>query len=70
VLLLNTCLTVRRGEANSHQKQGWELFTDAVVRELSKKEGLVYLLWGKPAQTKYVYRSFILRFNDVQCFQV
>lgn len=34
-----------QGEANSHQKQGWEEFTDAVVRELGKKEGLVYLLW-------------------------
>lgn len=35
----------------------WEEFTDAIVRELAKKEGLVYLLWGKPAQTKYVYYS-------------
>ena len=52
VLMLNTCLTVRRGEANSHQKRGWEEFTDAIVRELAKKENLVYLLWGKPAQLK------------------
>ena len=52
VLMLNTCLTVRKGEANSHQKQGWEDFTDAVVRELGKREGIVYLLWGSPAQAK------------------
>ena len=52
VFLLNTCLTVRKSEANSHQKHGWEDFTDAVVRVLSKKEGIVYLLWGNPAQTK------------------
>ena len=37
VLMLNTCLTVRKGEANSHQKKGWEEFTDAVVRVLGKK---------------------------------
>lgn len=52
VLLLNTVLTVRRAEANSHQKQGWEQFTDAVVKQLSRKRNLVYLLWGKPAQAK------------------
>jgi uracil-DNA glycosylase len=52
VLLLNTCLTVRRSEANSHQKQGWETLTDAIVREVARKQGIVYLLWGKPAQTK------------------
>lgn len=52
VLLLNTVLTVRKSEANSHQKKGWETFTDAVVKQLSKKEGIVYLLWGKPAHTK------------------
>jgi uracil-DNA glycosylase len=52
VLLLNTCLTVRRGEANSHQKKGWEEFTDAVIRQLAARENIVYLLWGLPAQTK------------------
>lgn len=52
VLMLNTCLTVRKGEANSHQKKGWEEFTDAVVRALAKKEGIVYLLWGNPASAK------------------
>lgn len=42
---------VRRGQANSHQGKGWESFTDAVVRELdARKTGLVFLLWGKPAQ--------------------
>jgi uracil-DNA glycosylase len=53
VFLLNTCLTVRRGEANSHQKKGWEEFTDAAIREISKhNDGVVFLLWGKPAQAK------------------
>ena len=53
VLMINTCLTVRSAEANSHQKQGWEVFTDAIIRELSKHNpGLVFLCWGKPAQTK------------------
>jgi uracil-DNA glycosylase len=52
VLLLNTCLTVRKGEANSHSQKGWETFTDAVVKQLATKEGIVYLLWGIPAQTK------------------
>ena len=52
VLMLNTCLTVRKREANSHQKRGWEEFTDAVVRALAKKEGVIYLLWGKPASKK------------------
>lgn len=52
VLMLNTCLTVRKGEANSHQNKGWELFTDAVIKELAFKEHIVYLLWGNPAQAK------------------
>jgi len=53
VLLLNTCLTVRAHEANSHQKQGWEQFTDAVVRVLNEhSSGLVFLLWGTPAIKK------------------
>ncbi len=53
VLLLNTVLTVRCGEANSHQNQGWETFTDAVISALSKrKEPLVFLLWGKTAASK------------------
>ena len=50
--MLNTCMTVRKGEANSHQGKGWETFTDAVIKALAEKEGIVYLLWGNPAQTK------------------
>jgi len=53
VLLLNTVLTVREGLSNSHQGQGWELFTDEVIRRLSeRKENLVFLLWGSPARQK------------------
>jgi len=53
VLLLNATLTVRANQAGSHQKQGWENFTDAVIRHLSdKKTGLVFLLWGRFAQAK------------------
>lgn len=53
VLLLNTVLTVRRGEANSHSKMGWEDFTDEVVRILNdRREGIVFLLWGSPAAKK------------------
>lgn len=53
VLLLNTVLTVRAGEAHSHKAHGWERFTDATIRALSeRREHLVFLLWGKPAQSK------------------
>ncbi|MAZ48576.1 MAG: uracil-DNA glycosylase [Halobacteriovoraceae bacterium] len=53
VLLLNTVLTVRKSEAGSHQKKGWENFTDSVVANLNEQcEGLVFLLWGAPAQKK------------------
>ena len=53
VLLLNTVLTVRAHEANSHKGRGWEQFTDAVIRKLNEKnEPIVFLLWGKPAQMK------------------
>lgn len=53
VLLLNATLTVRAGEAGSHQKKGWETFTDAVIQQVSDhKEGIVFLLWGKYAQEK------------------
>jgi uracil-DNA glycosylase len=53
VLLLNATLTVRAGEAGSHQKKGWEEFTDGVIKTISdKKEGVVFLLWGKFAQGK------------------
>lgn len=53
VLLLNTVLTVRESEANSHRKQGWERFTDAVIKTLSDREQpMVFVLWGKPAEKK------------------
>lgn len=53
VLLLNTVLTVRAHQAHSHRKQGWERFTDAVIRHLNAREApVVFLLWGKPAQEK------------------
>lgn len=53
VLLLNATLTVRAGLAGSHQKKGWEQFTDAVIKLLSdQKQDLVFLLWGNYAQVK------------------
>ena len=53
VLLLNTVLTVRAHEANSHKKHGWETFTDAVIRAVSDREQpVVFVLWGGPAKTK------------------
>ena len=53
VLLLNTVLTVRAHQANSHQGKGWEQFTDAVIRAVNEKEEpVVFLLWGRPAQMK------------------
>lgn len=53
VLLMNATLTVRSGKAGSHQKKGWETFTDAVIGILSKeKDGLVFLLWGAYANKK------------------
>ena len=68
VLLLNTVLTVRCNEPNSHGKKGWEQFTDEVLKvlltynEMEKDEkGLVFLLWGQPAQSKI--SSIIGRFT-------
>lgn len=53
VLLLNAVLTVRAGVANSHQKKGWERFTDTVVHTLAEqKQSLVFFLWGSPAAKK------------------
>ncbi|QJD97605.1 uracil-DNA glycosylase [Mucilaginibacter robiniae] len=53
VMLLNATLTVRAGKPGSHQKKGWEIFTDTVIRKISDlKEGVVFLLWGKFAQAK------------------
>ena len=53
VLLLNATLTVRESEAGSHQKKGWETFTDAVIQKISdEKENIVFLLWGGFAKKK------------------
>ena len=53
VLLLNATLTVRAHEAGSHQKQGWEIFTDDVIKAISARcNGIVFLLWGGYAKKK------------------
>ncbi len=53
VLLLNTVMTVRKAEANSHQGKGWEIFTDRIIEKLStEKSNLVFILWGGPSQKK------------------
>ncbi len=53
VLLLNTVLTVRAHQANSHQGHGWEQFTDAVIQAVNQQDRpIVYFLWGRPAQQK------------------
>ncbi len=53
VLLLNSVLTVEASKAGSHHGRGWEIFTDKVIEVLNqKKENLVFLLWGSPAQKK------------------
>lgn len=53
VLMLNTVLTVRAHQANSHQGKGWEQFTDAVIEAVNAQERpIVFILWGRPAQSK------------------
>lgn len=53
VFLLNATLTVREGQAGSHQNKGWEEFTDRVIKEISdRKEHVVFMLWGSYAQKK------------------
>ena len=53
VLLLNTVLTVRRSEPNSHRGRGWETFTDTVISHLNRREEpMVFILWGKNAKEK------------------
>lgn len=53
VLMLNTVLTVRAHQANSHQGHGWEQFTDAIIHAVNEQDRpIVYLLWGRPAQSK------------------
>ncbi|WP_221892379.1 uracil-DNA glycosylase [Teredinibacter haidensis] len=66
VLLLNATLTVEQGRAGSHQGKGWEVFTDAVVEALnSRKENLVFMLWGSYAQKKGqfidTHRHYVLK---------
>ena len=52
VLLLNTTLTVRRGQANSHSEKGWKIFTNEIIKLLGKrKEPMVFILWGSNAQS-------------------
>lgn len=61
VLLLNTVLTVREREAHAHKGRGWEQFTDAIIESVAMRdEPAVFLLWGKPAQSK---RPLIERFH-------
>jgi uracil-DNA glycosylase len=53
VLLLNTVLTVRAHQANSHRGHGWEKFTDAILQAVdAQNRPIVYMLWGSPAQAK------------------
>jgi uracil-DNA glycosylase len=53
VLLLNTVLTVRQGNAFSHAKKGWETFTDHILKSLNEKNTpVIFMLWGAPAQSK------------------
>ena len=53
VLLLNTVLTVREGQAYSHRGKGWEILTDKIIEKLNDREKpIVFILWGKPAQEK------------------
>lgn len=53
VLMLNTVLTVRAHQANSHHGRGWEEFTDATIRALNEQDRpIVFILWGRPAQMK------------------
>lgn len=53
VLLLNTVLTVRQGNANSHKGKGWEIFTDEIIKKLNEKtEPVAFILWGANARSK------------------
>lgn len=66
VLLLNATLTVRQGQAASHQRRGWEIFTDAAIRTLAaEREHLVFMLWGAYAGAKAqfidAHRHLVLR---------
>ncbi len=66
VLLLNATLTVEKDQAGSHQHRGWETFTDAAIRALNtKRQGLIFVLWGSYAQKKGAFidasKHFILQ---------
>ena len=50
ILLLNRVLTVEEGKANSHQNNGWERFTEEIIRKINKKEQIIFVLLGKQAQ--------------------
>ena len=65
VLLLNTSLTVRAGQANSHQNKGWEIFTDEIIKKLNeRKDPVIFVLWGGNAKKKKAFidssRHYIL----------
>lgn len=63
VFLLNTVLTVRDGQANSHANKGWETFTDNVIKEINKQnQPIVFLLWGNSAKSK---REFLTNKNHL-----
>ncbi|MDD3771351.1 MAG: uracil-DNA glycosylase [Weeksellaceae bacterium] len=66
VFLLNATLSVQSGKPASHQKKGWEIFTDTVIQKLANKnENLVFILWGNPAHKKVEFidssRHFIIQ---------
>lgn len=68
VLLLNTVLTVREGEANSHKNKGWEIYTDQVIKKLNEKSSpVIFILWGNNAKSKEglidTSRHYVLKSN-------
>lgn len=68
VLLLNSTLTVQRNTPLSHHGIGWELFTDAIVKELFKKKGPpIFVLFGKNAQKKILHAKTFAHHNDIVC---
>ncbi|HEX8586143.1 MAG TPA: uracil-DNA glycosylase [Allosphingosinicella sp.] len=62
VMLLNNVLTVDKGVSNSHKGKGWEIFTRRTIEKLDKKGGVIFLLWGKDAQTllPYIHNSEVI----------
>ena len=75
VLLLNSTLTVRKGEPTSHQGHGWEIFTDKVIKTISDlRAGVVFILWGKYAQDKEklidISKHFVLKSPHPSPFSV